>query len=220
LYNSCIENGVTFKATQIVSLPFALVVKYVSLVLLSCGIDTDVICFNIWIVCRFQEPGRAERDFERTGTKISLGKMLYAGARDIFVAPEDKELMESLPWPKEQPPWITDFDIQLYTEDKEKSGWTGGLNYYRCMDKSHELKAPWIGAGLSTKALFIAGDEDLVIKFPALREYVDKNLKKFVPNLKDIVYLSGGHFIQQEQAAKVNELLIDFLKEHSNVASQ
>lgn len=175
-----------------------------------------LISFNVWLVSRFQEPGRAERDFERTGTKLSLMKILYSGASNIDMAPADKELMESVPTPEKQPPWITDFDIQYYTEDKEKSGWTGGLNYYRCMDKSHELKAPWLGAGLSsTKALFIAGDNDLVIKFPGLKDYVDKDLKKFVPNLKDVVYLEGGHFIQQEQPAKVNELLIGFFKEHS-----
>ena len=65
-------------------------------------------------------------------------KILYTGARDVGVAPADKELMESVPTPEKQPPWITDFDIQYYTEDKEKSGWTGGLNYYRCMDKTHD----------------------------------------------------------------------------------
>lgn len=161
---------------------------------------------------RFQEPGRAERDFEKTGTKLSLAKILYTGARDIFIAPEGKELMESLPTPERQPPWISDFDIQFYVEDKEKSGWTGGLNYYRCMDKTYELKAPWTGAVLNTKALFIAGKDDLVIKLPGLQVYVDNNFKNFVPNLQDIVYLEGGHFIQQEQPTKINELLIAFFK--------
>lgn len=171
-------------------------------------------------MCRFQEPGRAERDFERTGVRLSLSKILCSGSRQIFIAPEDKEFMESLPTPEGQPPWITDFDMQFYTEDKEKSGWTGGLNYYRCADKTHELRAPWAGAGLSTKALYITGNDDLVIKFPGLRGYVDNHFKKVVPNLKDIVYLEGGHFIQQEQPTKVNELLIAFFKEHSIVSSK
>lgn len=170
----------------------------------------------MWIVrdmCRFQEPGRAERDFQRTGTKVSLEKIFYSGVRDILLAPEDKELMEALPMPETQPPWITDFDIQFYVEDKEKSGWTGGLNYYRCLDRTQELKAPWAGAGLSTKALFITGDQDLTLKFPGTRAFLDKQFKKFVPNLKDIVYLDGGHFIQQEQAEKVTGTLLDFFKE-------
>ncbi|KAG0597673.1 hypothetical protein M758_12G012900 [Ceratodon purpureus] len=167
--------------------------------------------------CRFQEPGRAERDFERTGTKVSLQKILYSGIRQVLIAPEGKELMEAMPMPEKQPTWITDFDIQYYTEDKEKSGWTGGLNWYRSIDKSYELKAPWTGAGVTTKALFIAGDDEIVLKFPGVKDYFEKGrFKQLVPNLQDIVILEDtGHFIQQERAEKVNELLIAFFKEHA-----
>lgn len=166
-------------------------------------------------LCRFQESGRAERDFEATGTKESLMKLLYGGAREVFVAAEGLELLESLPI-EQQPAYITDFDIQYYTEDKEKSGWAGSVNYYRCMDKSYELKAPWLGATLSTSALYIAGDEDQTLKFPGTKDYLTKGLNMFLPNLKNVVFLEGGHFIQQEQAAQVNELLISFFKEHSS----
>lgn len=48
-------------------------------------------------IARFQEPGRAERDFERTGTRESLEKMLHLNFRRIMWAPEGKELLEALP---------------------------------------------------------------------------------------------------------------------------
>jgi pimeloyl-ACP methyl ester carboxylesterase len=164
---------------------------------------------------RFQELGRAERDFERTGTRASLQKILWSGGRELWIAPEGRELMEALPMPERQPPWITDFDMEYYTEDKERCGWTGGLNWFRCMDKSYELKAPWTGAGVTTKALFIVGDDDMMIKFPGSKDFLENHFKKVVPNLTDVVILEdGGHFIQQEQAEKVNELLIAFFKDH------
>lgn len=97
----------------------------------------------------------------------------------------------------------------------EKCGWTGGLNYYRNMDKTHELKAPWLNAKLSTTALFVAGSEDIVLKFPSVRDYVYKDFKTHVPNLKDIVVLDGGHFIQQEQGEQLNKVLIAFFLDHN-----
>jgi pimeloyl-ACP methyl ester carboxylesterase len=166
-------------------------------------------------IVRFQEPGRAERDFARTGTKKSLQKMLYSEVSELWIAPEDQELMESLPLPSKRPHWFSEFDIEYYTEEKEHSGWTGGLNWYRAIDLSHELKAPWTGVGVTTRSLFIAGDKDMVLKFPGNQEYVDGGMfKRDVPNLEDVVMLEGGHFIQQEQGEKVNKLLIAFFKDH------
>nr|PNR35115.1 hypothetical protein PHYPA_023014 [Physcomitrium patens] len=51
----------------------------------------------------------------------------------------------------------------------EKSGWTGGLNYYRNLTKSHELKAPWTNARLKSDALYIVGDQDAVLQFPGMQ---------------------------------------------------
>jgi pimeloyl-ACP methyl ester carboxylesterase len=164
---------------------------------------------------RFQEPGRAERDFAKTGTKLTLQKFMYAGAREIFCAPPDQELTESIPPPPPQPSWITDFDIDYYTKELDRSGWTGGLNYYRNMDKNHELKAPWLKAKLTTTALFVAGSEDIVLKFPSMKDYIYKDLKTYVPNLKDIVVLDGGHFIHQEQGDQLNKVLLAFFLDHT-----
>lgn len=169
-------------------------------------------------MCRFQKPGRAERDFARIGTTATLSKLLFP-SRNSFTAPKDKELMESIPMPKKLPQWISDADLRYYAQTYEKSGWTGALNLYRAMEKSWELKAPWTNIGVKTTALFIAGDKDLVMGFPGVKAFVNRNFKSFVPNLKEIVTLKGGHFIQQEQPARVNELIIAFLHEQTLASS-
>ena len=83
------------------------------------------------------------------------------------------------------------------------------------MDRTWELKAPWTRTGVKTPALFITGDRDLIIGFPGVKAYVSKNFKSLVPNLKEVVILKGGHFIQQEQPARINELLIAFFQEQA-----
>jgi pimeloyl-ACP methyl ester carboxylesterase len=166
-------------------------------------------------MCRFQKPGRAERDFARIGTTASLSKLLFP-PRSSFIAPKDKELMDSISMPKKLPQWISDADLRFYAQTYEKSGWTGALNLYRAMEKSWELTAPWTNVGVKTPALFIAGEKDLVMGFPGVKAYVNRNFKSFVPNLKEIVMLkNGGHFIQQEQPDKVNELIIAFFHEQT-----
>jgi len=169
-------------------------------------------------MCRFQKPGRAERDFARIGTTATLSKLLFP-PRNSFIAPRDKELMDFIPMPKKLPPWISDADLRYYAQTYEKSGWTGALNLYRAMEKSWELKAPWTNVGVKTTALFIAGDKDIVMGFPGVRAYVSRNFKSFVPNLKEIVTLKGGHFIQQEQPERVNELIVNFLHEQTLASS-
>jgi pimeloyl-ACP methyl ester carboxylesterase len=68
---------------------------------------------------------------------------------------------------------------------------------------------------VTTKALFTAGDDNLVLKFPDSKDFLEYHFKEGIPNLTDVViFEDSGHFIQQEQAQKVNELLIAFFKEH------
>ena len=62
-------------------------------------------------------------------------------------------------------------------------------------------------------ALYIAGDRDLVVKFPGAPELI-ANLTKFVPKLTKTIMLSGcGHWTQQERANEVNAALIAFIRE-------
>ena len=62
-------------------------------------------------------------------------------------------------------------------------------------------------------ALYIAGDRDLVVKFPRVDQLI-ANLKMFVPNLTKTMMLPGcGHWTQQERASEVNAALIAFLRE-------
>ena len=66
---------------------------------------------------------------------------------------------------------------------------------------------------MTVPALYIAGDRDLVVKFPKFDQLIT-NLKLFIPNLTKTIMLPGcGHWTQQERADEVNAALIAFLRE-------
>ena len=62
-----------------------------------------------------------------------------------------------------------------------------------------------------TPALYVAGDRDLVVNFPGMKNLIDA-LPAFIPNLTKSVLLPGcGHWTQQERPGEVNALLLEFL---------
>ena len=86
------------------------------------------------------------------------------------------------------------------------------MNWYRNIDRSWELMAPFAGLQVKVPALYIAGDRDLVVAFPGMDKLI-ANLTMFVPNLRETIMLPGcGHWTQQERAPEVNAAMIDFLR--------
>ena len=61
------------------------------------------------------------------------------------------------------PSWLTEAELAFFTEQYKESGFRGGLNWYRNIDRNWELTAPWQGAQIRQPAAFIAGSNDPVI---------------------------------------------------------
>ena len=80
------------------------------------------------------------------------------------------------------------------------------------IDRNWELLAPFAGAQIACPALYVAGDQDLVVHFPGMDQII-ANLSRSVPWLTRTVMLPGcGHWTQQERAPEVNAALIGFLR--------
>jgi pimeloyl-ACP methyl ester carboxylesterase len=172
----------------------------------------------------FQEPGRAEAELERDVRQTIRG-VLYANSGDVPVQ-VPKEQVGMVPRsggltplvasaalaPAALPQWLTAIDLDFYAGEFSRTGFRGGLNYYRNIDRNWELTAPFAGAKVTVPALYVVGDRDLVMAFRGMDELVP-NLKQFVPQLRRTVILPGcGHWTQQERAAEVNAAIIDFLR--------
>ncbi len=147
--------------------------------------------------------------------RTTLLRSLYslsgeAADGERFLPARDPATPQS-PKPPVKPSWLTDEDVDFLVAEFQHAGFTGGLNYYRNMDRNWALTPFLEGARILQPALFVAGDRDPVIEFlnPEFRA-----LEKNVPNLKQKVLLPGvGHWTQQESPEELNALLIDFLRD-------
>jgi pimeloyl-ACP methyl ester carboxylesterase len=119
--------------------------------------------------------------------------------------------------PASLPPWLSEADLDFYAGEFARTGFRGGLNWYRNIDRNWELLAPFAGAKVTVPAFYIAGERDIVLAFPGVRDRIS-NLSKFVPELRTTIILPGcGHWTQQERAAEVNVAMIHFLRTLSSM---
>jgi pimeloyl-ACP methyl ester carboxylesterase len=167
----------------------------------------------------FQEPGLAEAEFEGD-VERAIRLLLYGASGDASPDEGGKRAMVPIGgrWlaarklPEVLPGWLSDADVRFYTAEFERSGFRGGLNWYRNMDRNWELMAAWKDAKIQVPALYMVGDRDLVYRFPGMEALI-ANLKSFVPQLDRTVLLEGcGHWTQQERAADVSAEIIRFLR--------
>jgi pimeloyl-ACP methyl ester carboxylesterase len=170
---------------------------------------------NFYIVY-FQQPGVAEAELERD-VRETMRRTLFSASGDAPV-PEGPAgvlpsgFLSAMVAPETLPPWLSEADLDFYTAEFTRTGFSGGLNWYRAMDQTWELMAAWNGAQVTPPALYIAGERDLVVRFPGFTELI-AGLKAFVPNLKKTIMLPGcGHWTQQERPDEVNAALIEFIK--------
>ncbi len=186
----------------------------------------DAIFYQLY----FQEPGIAEAEFERD-VRRTIRSLLYSASGDVprreAATPPGSEVSAGVGMVQRQgggfsarmidppslPPWLTDADVDFYVSEFTRTGFRGGLNWYRNIDRNWELFAPFAGALVTVPALYIAGDRDLVVAFRGMDKLIP-NLAKFMPQLRGTIMLSGcGHWTQQERPLEVNKAMISFLQQ-------
>jgi len=96
-----------------------------------------------------------------------------------------------MPNPETLPAWLSDADVDFYVQQFQYSGFRGGLNWYRNIDRNWELMAPYAGAAVTVPALYIAGDLDLVVSFPRMKEVI-ADLARYVPQLRGTIMLRAA----------------------------
>jgi len=168
---------------------------------------------RFFYILYFQEPGRAESELEADVRK-SMRTILYDWSGDapegaaVARKPEDARLFDDAPEPERLPPWLSEADLDYYVSEFQRTGFRGGLNRYRNMDRDWEDLPHLAGAVVQQPALFVVGERDPVLGFMRTDA-----MKTHVPNLRKTVVVPGcGHWTQQERPAEVNRELIEFLQ--------
>jgi pimeloyl-ACP methyl ester carboxylesterase len=173
----------------------------------------------------FQSPGVAEAELERD-VRRSIRSLLFSASGDaprrenagapgnvVGMVPRQGGFLSGLVDPVSLPSWLTSADIDFYVDEFTRTGFRGGLNWYRNIDRNWELLAPFAGSRVDVPALYIAGDRDLVVAFRGIDQII-ANLAHFVPQLRGSLMLPGcGHWTQQERPLDVNNAMIGFLQE-------
>jgi pimeloyl-ACP methyl ester carboxylesterase len=162
----------------------------------------------------FQTPGVAEAEFERDVT-LSMRTLLGRGFSDPSASMFVEDGKGFLGHPRADlplPDWLSEADLAYFSAAYRQSGFRGGLNWYRNIDRNWELTAPWQGAQIHQPSLFIAGSKDSVITGLIGAKRV-ADMERVLPGLRQKLIIEGaGHWIQQECAGEVNAALIAFLK--------
>jgi pimeloyl-ACP methyl ester carboxylesterase len=168
---------------------------------------------NFFYILYFQEPGVAERELE-ADVRSTIRRFLYAASGDVteppdfWQKPKTAKFLDGLPDPAKLPSWLTDADVDYFTGEFQRSGFRGGLNWYRNFDRNWHRTPELAGAKVAQPALFIAGERDGVLAMVP----VDA-MRPLVPDLRSVLLIPGcGHWTQQERPSEVNASLIEFLR--------
>jgi pimeloyl-ACP methyl ester carboxylesterase len=169
---------------------------------------------NFFYIVYFQEPGVADADLARDPA-TTMRRML-AGLRlpeeaafDISAAsaPDDRGFVERLPEADALPDWLTQAELDHYVAEFTRTGFTGGINWYRNFDRNWELTERLDGAHVTMPSLFIGGTAD-----PVLLMTPPATMDGWVTDHRGNVLVEGaGHWVQQEKPDEVNAALLDFL---------
>ena len=159
----------------------------------------------------FQEPGVADADHGRdpaTTMRRFLAAISAEGDMgDLAGARDGRGMVDRMAEPEKLPAWLTQDELDHFVTEFTRTGFTGGLNWYRNLDRNWELTTELAGRKVEPPALFIAGARDPVI---VMMPY--QRMAESVPDLRGtVISPETGHWVQQEQPAEVNAALLDFL---------
>jgi pimeloyl-ACP methyl ester carboxylesterase len=183
----------------------------------------------------FQEPGVAEAELDRD-PRTSVRQLLLSASGDagrgggggqrgasgeggakggerrpVGMVPRGGAFLDFKGVPSSLPAWLKEADIDFYAAEFERTGFRGGLNWYRNIDRNWELLAAYSGAKVTVPALYVAGERDMVVRIPGM-DRVIASLKDSVPRLQRSIMLPGcGHWTQQERPDEVNAAILEFL---------
>jgi pimeloyl-ACP methyl ester carboxylesterase len=141
---------------------------------------------------RFQEPGLAEAEMEADVSATMSG--MFTGLST-----------ERAPLPD----WISADEFEHYVTEFSRTGFTGALNWYRNYDRNWESTPQLADATITVPALFVGGTADPV--GPTMNPARARELA--VGSYTEKWVDGAGHWVQQERADEVNQILLAFLSE-------
>jgi pimeloyl-ACP methyl ester carboxylesterase len=169
---------------------------------------------NFFYILYFQEPGLADAELDgdpaRTMRRMigGLQQPTDENAALRMLAPGPEGFIDRIPEPDQLPAWIHQDELDYYITEFTRTGFTGGLNWYRNMDRNWETTPNLCGATIEVPCLFIGGTADPVLGFTRS----DRAAEVITGPYRQLMIDGAGHWLQQERPDEVNAALLEFLK--------
>jgi len=161
----------------------------------------------------FQEPGVADaglmRDVRKVFTQllrrgVPIGEVEAAMAKAGRMRNMVEIVHESEPLGA---PLLPDAELQVYVDTFTRTTFTGGLNWYRNLDRNWETTPQLENARIAVPSLMVTAEWD-----PVLRPEMAEPMKSYVSDLEVVMIPQCGHWTQQEKPAELNRVLVDWLR--------
>lgn len=139
--------------------------------------------------------------YRKTGMTLAEFDARPAEEKDLaiakaFAAPERD-------WPGE--PLLSPEEAAVYVEAFERTGYTGGINWYRNFTRNWERSAD-IVERIDVPCLMISAANDVV-----LRPEMTDGMETYIADLEKHVIPDCGHWTQAEKPEELNALITDWL---------
>jgi len=168
---------------------------------------------------KFQEPGLADKALAADVRKTFQLFMRRGGlfnaqefAKLPADAPERKfQLLKMLEQPVESfggEVFLSDADLDVFVRTYQKTGFTGGINWYRNIDRNWELTKDR-PRNVEVPCMYVGAEDDVVLPPSSAN-----GMEKFIPQLEKSTIKACGHWTQQERPEEFNQVVIDWLQRH------
>jgi pimeloyl-ACP methyl ester carboxylesterase len=102
--------------------------------------------------------------------------------------------------------------MEFFVSEYSRSGFTGGLNWYRAMDLRWEQRKRFRGMKNPAPFFFIGSENDVDLEAWHGADPLG-DIKRQYSDVREVAMLpKAGHMLQMERPREVNELILKFLK--------
>lgn len=178
---------------------------------------------NFFYILYFQEADAPEAELDKDPRESLL--RIYGTSFDVaHEAPEVIDpkrsaggLLPRIAKPKELPGWFTSEDLNYYATEFKRTGFGGGINWYRNIDRNWGLTSIFAGKKLPQPFFFIAGAKDQNLWGQGSGQLL-KRFSRDAAAFRGIkLFPDGDHFINQSKPEETNRLIVAFLKSLDSV---
>jgi pimeloyl-ACP methyl ester carboxylesterase len=129
-----------------------------------------------------------------------------------YIMDLDKTMAETVApeMPPGPSPWLTENELAVYSAAYERTGFQGGLQWYRCRTEGRNKDLDAFGRTIDVPSAFIAGASDWgIYQVPGAIEAMQE---RACTCMRGCHLIEGaGHWVQQERPEEVVRLLLEFL---------